>query len=341
MGSGTEFGDPQTVQDLSAAARRTVADLRQLIELMNRDVKATVPDRWGGAGATAFQQFWANLARAVAGLGSPLETYGKALEIAAETMANARRQFEAAQQFANANGLMIGQDLVVQAVDPSRPGIQAVVNQGQEMVEQARRLATTAQEQIKRANEVLDQEAESAVRQLLEIQNALNGGAGRRRGPRQRPTGPGIYGPEGRIRVPRPGAGTWMGGPRDGRWYPDRPQEFGIRLNRPEYIRWREGVPDLRDHGVPAQEIKGLNPHVSGLRLTGDSYADPRQADAVMGRSFGFRDQPGLTAADQFRMWRSEPGRDYVWHHYSDHEMTLVDGRLHRSVAHDGPFVRR
>ena len=109
---------------------------------------------------------------------------------------------------------------------------------------------------------------------------------------------------------------------------------MGIRPGQPDRIRWVQGTPDLRGHTVPAHELKGLNGHLDGLPLRGptDRAYDVRLADQHMGIRYGFRDRPGETAGDQFRAFRRN--NDYVWHHYSRHEVTLVDGRLHRSIGH-------
>ena len=205
-----EFGDPQTIQDLANAAMRVAADLRQLVELMNRDVEATVPDRWGGEGAGAFTRFWYRFQRSWSMPDTPLGRYADNLTRAAETMRQARSKLQEARAFADREGLEIGNDFRVVARNRNRPDAQALEAQGQELVNNARRMAQTAREQIAMANRILDEDARANIREMMQIKEAFDAARGYRGGPRRRPpTTLGIFGPEGRPRQPRPGLGRW------------------------------------------------------------------------------------------------------------------------------------
>lgn len=330
------FGDPASVATGGDAARTATGELDRLTDLVNRDVRATVPDLWGGEAATAFQQTWYRLAASIAGLGSPLDTYGQWLAAAADSMRRARQQLEHAKQFAAANGLYIRPDLVVAAYDPSRPGVAALIAVAQQHVDLARRMAGEAQRQIRAANEMLEREGQRAAQELSEIAGVLAGG-GARRGqgrPRRPPVNRNradednglLYGPEGRIRLPAPDRGTWSGVPGDSRWTPHRAGDYGLLPG--QSIRWREGVPDLREHAVPQGFMPdGRTATLEGLRLTGDHRADRLLGDAALARRFGWTE-------DQVAGWRRD--NDYVYHHYSRHELQLVPGRIHRSLPHQG-----
>lgn len=353
-----DFGDPQSVQTLSEAARRTAADLQQLIETVNKDVMAVVPDLWGGEGATSFQRFSYRLQQKIAGMGSPLDYYSQELADAATTMRRAKAKFEEAQRFAQANGITIMPDLSVQTNDPNK---REALARARQMIDDARQLADQAQQKIRRANEILMATWERSIKEMLEISAAISGaGAGRRPGRRLRPgvggprVGPGsgrrrrgtpeeesqmLYGPEGKVRLPAEGRGRWVnedgtpGVPGDSIFVPNNPREFGIHpLSPRQDIKFVEGVPDLRSHAVRFDEMpRGWGadvPHIEGLPLTG-ARSDAGLADAVAGR------QVGMTQ-EQFRVWREERG--FVWHHYSFHELTLVPNVVHAPLAHQGPF---
>lgn len=74
----------------------------------------------------------------------------------------------------------------------------------------------------------------------------MGGRPGPRKGlpaPRPRPTGESglLYGPEGRIRLPKEGTGMWSGTPGDSEWTPENAGNYGLRPG--QSIRRHEGVP--------------------------------------------------------------------------------------------------
>ncbi|HEX6686194.1 MAG TPA: hypothetical protein VF062_25700 [Candidatus Limnocylindrales bacterium] len=356
-----QFGNPQSVKDLADGAKQTATDMKTLTDTVNRDVNATVPDMWGGPGASSFQQFMWRFSRAIAGLGSPIDYYNQELAAAAQTMDAARQQLQEAEEFAGHNGVTINPDLSVSIPDASRPGAQEALQHTRQLLDRAAALSEQAKQQVRRANELMAVTAERSTREMLEIAGAIaGGGSGRRPGRRRRPGVGGprlgggsgrrrrgteeeenqmVYGPEGKIRKPAEHRGQWLNDdgtpsntPGHGIFKPDNPQAMGIHPRNPGEIRWVEGVPDLRPHAVPWDQMpRGWGPtvpHVEGLPLTGRN-TDAGLADAVAGRHVGWN-------AEQFRAFREQNG--FVWHHYSHHEMTLVPRPLHNSLAHQGPF---
>ncbi|HEX5117647.1 MAG TPA: HNH endonuclease [Pseudonocardiaceae bacterium] len=333
-------GNPSSVENLGGASGQTASELDKLRAEVNSDVKATVPDRFKGDTANALQRFANWLADLIPeGEGSPMEIYHKSLGQAAQTMQKAKQLLEQAQQFCAQNGLYLRPDLVVQACDPNRPDAQALVTVGQNQVDTARQIADLARQQIRAANQVLDQMATKTADDISAIVNALGGQGGRgrtggsrtRRGaatPRPRATEESelLYGPEGRIRLPAPGTGTWSGTPGDSVWTPHNPQNYGLEPG--QSIRWREGVPDLSEHEVPPQFMRdGGSATLDGLPLTGDYKIDNALGDQALANRFGM-------TPDQVTQWRQD--NDYIYHHYSDNELQLVPGRVHRALPHQG-----
>lgn len=330
-------GNPSSVANLGGAAGQTASELDKLRAEVNSDVKATVPDRFKGDAATALGRFSNWLANLIPeGQGSPMEIYHKAMAEAAQTMQKAKQQLEQAQQFCAQNGLYLRPDLVVQACDPNRPDAAALVTVGQNQVNAARQIADLARKQIRAANQVLDQMAEQTKQDIDAILGAL-GGSGRTGGPRARKGSATprprateeselLYGPEGKIRLPAPGTGTWSGTPGDSIWTPHNPQNYGLEPG--QSIRWREGVPDLTEHEVPPQFMRdGGSATLDGLPLTGDYKTDNALGDQVLANRFGM-------TPDQVTQWRQD--NDFIYHHYSDNELQLVPGRVHRALPHQG-----
>lgn len=333
-------GDPSSVENLGGATGQTASELDKLKAEVNSDVRATVPDRFTGRTANALERFadWL-LGLLPVGQGSPLEAYHKALDAAAQTMQKAKQLLEQAQQFRAQNGLYLRPDLVVQACDPRRPEASALEAAGQNQVDTARQIAEMARKQIRAANQVLEQMAVHNVEELSEIVLNMQGGGrlggkGRPRPrpgsgmPRPRPTGESelLYGPEGRIRLPAEGAGTWSGTPGDSIWTPHNPHNYGLEPG--QAIRWREGVPDLSEHEVPPQFMRDGGPAtLDGLPLTRDRRLDNALGDQALADRFGW-------TPDEVTQWRRD--NDYIYHHYSDHELQLVPGRIHRALPHQG-----
>jgi uncharacterized protein YukE len=170
------FGDPGSVEKLAAAARQSVSDLDRLIELVNRDVRATVPDQWGGDAANAFQRYMFRVLSALSTYRSRLGTYVRALDEAAEIMRRARQQLEAVRQFARSNELEIQRNVVVVAINPNQPGVRDLVAAAQQRLDEARETALEALQRIRSANQELD---ERTVDELSAI--PLPGRAGGRR----------------------------------------------------------------------------------------------------------------------------------------------------------------
>jgi len=328
------FGDPQSIAALATGGQETIATLDKLTDLVNRDVAATVPAEWGGDAAGAMGRFWGRYLSCMGTHRSPTGVWCGAIGMAAGTMAKAREQLANAQQFADRNDLFIGRDLVVLARDPSRPGAAALVAAGQQAVNAAVAAARLSQEQIRAANEAYSQalaENHAVLETLIGILGRRGGGkvnatkGGRR--PSRQTTYERAY--EGKVRVPAANKGTWVkGDPNDGIWRPHRPGEYGLQWPN-DTIRWREGVPNLRSHGVPVDRMPdGRAPVLDNLRGLNGKYAnDYRIADEHLASRFGW-------GPEQVARWRKE--NDYVWHHYSASEMQLVPGRVHRGLAHEG-----
>ncbi len=280
-------GDPSSVAKLGGASGQTGSELDKLTAEVNSDVKATVQ----------------------------------------------------AQQFRAKNNLYLRPDLAVQACDPNQPDAQAVVAVGQNQVNTARQIAEMARQQIRAANQTLEDMAGQTINDVATI--ILNsGGRGRlgRRGgprpkkgptmPRQRPTGESelLYGPEGKIRLPKEGTGTWSGTPGDSVWTPNNSYNYGLHPG--QSIRWHEGVPDLSEHAVEPRAMLDRGPaNLEGLPLTGNRDADNLLGDKALAERFHM-------TPDQVNQWRKD--NDYIFHHYSDHELQLVPGRIHRPLAHQG-----
>lgn len=336
-------GDPSSVANLGGAAGQTATELDKLKAEVNSDVRATVPDMFKGRTANALERFadWL-LSLLPDGQGSPMAEYHKALDAAAQTMQKAKQLLEQAQQFRAENGLYLRADLVVQPCDPSRPDAPALTAVAQNQVDTARQIAEMARKQIRAANQVLEQMASHNIQEMSDIVLNIQGGGGRLGGkgrprpgsgkatgtPRPRPTGESelLYGPEGKIRLPAAGSGTWSGTPGDSVWTPNNPHAYGLEPG--QSIRWREGVPDLSEHEVPPQFMRDGGPAtLDGLPLTGDYKIDNALGDQVLADRFGW------TPA-QVTQWRQD--NDYLFHHYSDHELQLVPGRIHRALPHQG-----
>ena len=337
-------GDPSSVEQLGATSGQAASELDKLKAEVNSDVRATVPDRFKGDAANAVQRFVDWLIGLVpAGQGSPLDEYHKGLDAAAQTMQKAKQLLAQAEQFRAGNGLYLRPDLVVQACDPRRPEAAALEAAGQSQVDTARQIAEMARKQIRAANQVLDQMAGHNIQEMSEIVLNMPGGgglggkgrprprpgAGKGSGtPRPRPTGESelLYGPEGKIRLPAEGTGTWSGTPGDSVWTPHNSYNYGLEPG--QSIRWREGVPDLSEHEVPPQLMRDGGPAtLDGLPLTGDYKIDNALGDQVLADRFGW-------TPDQVNQWRKD--NDYVFHHYSDNELQLVPGRIHRALPHQG-----
>ncbi|HEX6355442.1 hypothetical protein [Actinophytocola sp.] len=332
------FGSSESVQTLGAAARQTGGELERLTEQVNRDVMDTVPDRWGGDAASAMQRHWYRFSMAIKGIGSPLDTYAKGLEVAAKSMARARQELEDARRFADRNGLFIQPDLTVRAYMSDRQDAAALIGIAQTKVNGAKQLADEARTQIRTANTMLEKHAVQAKQEMQEIIDAMSGGGGGRRGGRRlgirrqgrRDTDDQLdWGVEGRIRLPRKGAGDWVEGrPGHGVWVPHRPGDYGLHPG--ESIRWRDGVPDLSEHRLPLDRIPGARePNLTGMRLTGEGSVDNKLGDEALARQFG----RGWTP-ESVKAWRNE--NDLIYHHYSTSELQLVPGRIHRALPHQG-----
>jgi hypothetical protein len=334
-------GNPSSVDKLGGATGQTVSELDKLTAEVNSDVMATVPDMYKGDTANAMSRGAIWLREKVPdSQGSPMALYQKALAQAAKTMGSAKQLLDEAQQFRASNGLYLGPDLVVAACDPNRSDAQALVAVGQNQVDTAKRIADLARQQIRGANQMLDDMAGQTIQDVWGM--VLNSGAGGRgrlgrmgprpkKGPitpRPRPTGESglLYGPEGRIRLPAEGTGTWSGTPGDSVWTPHNPGNYGLEPG--QSIRWHEGVPDLSEHEVPPQFMRdGGSATLSGLPLTGDYKIDNALGDQTLAQRFGW-------TPDQVAQWRQD--NDYIYHHYSDNELQLVPGRIHRSLPHQG-----
>jgi hypothetical protein len=273
-----------------------------------------------------------------------MHTYAEWLEVAAQTMDLARRELQAADEFAARNGLYVRPDLTVAAYVPDRPDAAGLIGIAQSRVDNAKRLAELSRQQVRAANEMFRKhavESQEELRRIIDGMSAAQGGGrgGRRLGiRRQRPPRQGrrddvdddlTWGPEGRIRRPRPEAGVWSEGrPGHGVWTPHRPGDYGLLPG--QSIRWVDGVPNLAEHGPsPLRMPGGIDPDLRGLRLTRDHGVDARMGDQALADRIGM----GWTA-DRVRTWRLE--NDFVYHHYSRDELQLVPGRIHRPLAHQG-----
>lgn len=329
------FGTPGSVQALGTATQQARGELERLTELVNSDVTATVPDRWGGEAAGAMDRHWYRFSMAIRGMGSPLDTYAKGLEAAARTMARAREELQAAHRYADQNGLYIQPDLTVRAYQPDQPDTAARIAIAQTRVNGAKQLADEARTQIRTANTLLERHAQQSLQEMQEIIGAIGGGG---RGRRPRPQRNQArrdeddmldWGPQGRIRLPRANAGDWVEGkPGHGVWVPHRPGDYGLLPG--ESIRWRDGVPDLSEHRVRVDRIPGaVEPNLTGMRLTGDHPTDSRMADQILARQFGRDWTP-----ERVHAWRVD--NDYLYHHYSSSELQMVPGRVHRALPHQG-----
>jgi hypothetical protein len=315
--------------------------LDKLVAEVNSDVLATVPDMYKGDTANAMERgaLWLR-EKIPAGPVGPMQAYHTALAQAAQTMQKAKQLLADAQQFRTQNSLYLRPDLVVAACDPNRPDAQAAVAVGQSQVDTAKRIADLARQQIRDANQILHDMAGQTIQDIWGM--ALNSGGGRgrlgrmggpkpRKGPitpKPRPSGESglLYGPEGKIRLPAEGTGTWSGTPGDSVWTPHSPYNYGLQPG--QSIRWHEGVPDLSEHEVPPQLMRDGGPAtLGGLPLTGDYKIDNSLGDQTLAKRFGW-------TPDQVAQWRQD--NDYIYHHYSDNELQLVPGRIHRSLPHQG-----
>jgi hypothetical protein len=269
------FGSSDSVQALGAAAQQARSELEQLIDPVNSDVMATVPDLWGGEAATAMRRHWYRFTMASRGLGSPLDTYARWLDVAAKVMTRAREELEAAQQYADRNGLYIQPDLTVRAYLSDRVDAGAQIAIAQSKVNDAKQLADEARTHIRTANRMLEKHAAQSLQEMQEILTAIAGGVGGRGARRPGAQRPGTrrpprgqtgrngqddmleWGPEGRIRLPRASAGEWVEGPPGPRgvWVPNRPGDYGLLPG--QSIRWRDGVPDLSEYKVPPERMPG------------------------------------------------------------------------------------
>lgn len=329
------FGTGSTVQTLGSAAQDAANELQRLTDLVNSDVVDTVPNLWGGEAASSMTRWWYRFSKPLNGLGSPLDTYSQWLDAAAETMNRARRELQEAHRFADQNGLYIRPDLTVAAYVPNRPNAGALIVIAQSKVDGAKRLAELSQKQVRQANEMLEKRAVQAQQELLDILGAVSG-PGRRGGRRPGTPRPRTnqddqleWGPEGRIRLPRRDAGQWVEGqPGHGVWTPHRPGDYGLLPG--QSIRWRDGVPDLAEHRVPFERMPGgVDPTLSGMRLTGTHATDSAMADRMLADRIGMGWTP-----DRVRAWRLD--NDFLYHHYSSSELQLVPGRVHRALPHQG-----
>lgn len=333
------FGTPDSVRAVGTAVREANGGLERLSELVNTDVTSTLPDSWGGEAASAMQRHWFRFLMAIRGIGSPLDTYAKWLEVAAQAMARAREELTAAQQYADRNGLYIQPDLTVRAYVADRADAGAQIAIAQSMVNRAKELADEARTHIRTANRMLEKHAAQSLLEMNEILAAMSmaGPGGRRPGIRRQPRVPARrsdkddmldWGVEGRIRLPRANAGDWVEGkPGHGVWVPHRPGDYGLLPG--ESIRWRDGVPDLRSYRLPLDRMPGaVQPDLTGLRLTGRP-TDMDIGDAALARQFG----TGWTP-ERVRAWRND--NDLIFHHYSSSELQLVPGRIHRALPHQG-----
>jgi uncharacterized protein YukE len=332
--SSSEFGNPQSVQDLANAGQQTITTLEKLDALVNSDVMSTVPDRWGGDAAGAFGRFWGKYMRCVGTHNSDTGTWCRAISRAAETMASAREQLANTRRFTDANGLVIGNDLVVRPTDPSRPGIQALVVEAQRGVDNARQLAQLARQEIRMANQEYQEKITATREELVELGVGIlakKGGKGKGGGRKQGRQTAAERAYEGTVRKPAPEKGEWVrGDTNNGVWKPNRPGEYGLQWPK-DTITWKEGVPNLREHTVPLDRMPDGRPGVlDNMRgLNGKYKNDYKLADEELASRFG----PGWTP-ERVADWRK--ANDYVYHHYSTSELQLVPGRIHRPLAHDG-----
>lgn len=175
------FGDPASMRDLASAVGGARNELEELTRLVNKDVRNTIPDMWGGDGASWFNRQVDWLFKFIPnGVGSPAEAYEKSLNSAAHTMESARRALTGAHDYAARNNLVIRPDLNVAANPPIRPETQAqlVVLQGK--VQIAETLADTAKEQIRMANRALEAAAVKTFQDAHDILGAFGGRRGGR-----------------------------------------------------------------------------------------------------------------------------------------------------------------
>lgn len=329
-------GDPASVQQLGDATGQTASELDKLNAAVNSDVKATVPDMYSGDAANALTRFtdWL-LSKIPDGEGSPMDVYHKALAEAAKTMQQAKQLLAQAQQFRAQNRLILRPDLVVQACDPNQPDAAAAVAVGQNQVNAAKQIADKARQQIRDANQVLEKMAVQRADEISAVAGAL-GGKSRKSMPKKGPTMPKprsneeselLYGPEGRIRLPKDGTGTWSGPKGDSVWTPNVPGNVGLAPG--QSIRFHDGVPDLSEYSPSMRPGGDQIQTIGGLELKGnlDRRWDNRQGDAALASQYGM-------TPDQVAQWRKD--NNYVYHHYSDHELQVVPDRINRALTHQG-----
>lgn len=334
-------GDPASVQRLADAAKDTATRLDKLRAMVDTDVKHTVPDLWKGQSSGALAKLWELYQR---GLTVEAELHFSArLASAAEMMALAKRQLASAEQYISEQNLVLDPDkLTVTAYDSSDPYAEEYVANAVQLVDKAIATAERAREEIRDANaEYQEERDEEFWDNVLNMgQNlAMGGGMGRiprmRRPRMPRPKAPRprrerpledsdrLYGPEHKLRLPPKNAGSWSGTPGDSVWTPNRPGDYGLRPG--ESIRFHEGVPDFAEHAPLMPD--GGEGTLSGLKLTGNPSADRAAGDAALANRLHW-------SRDEVARWRQN--NDFEYHHYSDNELQVVPGRIHRSLTHQG-----
>jgi len=319
------IGNPPSVANLASAGQDSITTLEKLDAQANSDVMSTVPDRWGGESAGMFGRFWGRYMRCFGTYRSDTATWCRAITRAAETMAKAKEQLGAARQFTDDKGLVIRDDLVVEARDGNRPGAADLVAAGQQGVDAARRLARQSQQEIRDANKEYQEKVAKTREDMVTIGMTLFGARAGRRG--RLTVAEKAY--EGTVRIPKANRGEWVrGDPNDGMWKPNRPEEYGLQWPK-DTITWNEGVPNLREHTVPPEHMPdGRSGVLDDLRgLNGKYRNDYGIADGELAARFGW-------TPEQVAAWRQS--NDYVYHHYSNSELQLVPGRIHRPLAHEG-----